>query len=363
VNAAVSLPAPAADRRLRIAQLAPLAESVPPRKYGGTERVVSAITEELVRRGHEVTLFASGDSVTSARLMPTVPRALRAEPACMTQMPYLIVQLEQVIRRAGEFDVIHCHEPFLNYIAAAHCFPPNVTTVHGRLDLPDFLILQKEFRRLPMVSISLAQRRPMPWANWVDNVYHGYDPGLFRYSPRTAQSLLFLGRIAPEKRPDRAIEIAIAAGLPLRIAAKVDRADQEYYETRIRPLMDHPLVEFVGEVDDNDKQALLRDSMGVLLPIDWPEPFGLTVIEAMACGTPTIAFSAGSMPELIRHGETGFLVDSVEEAVACVDRLAELDRANVRREFEQRFTAQRMVDQYCAVYDMLLARKATARIA
>ncbi len=362
MNAAVSLPAPVADRKLRIAQLAPLAESVPPAKYGGTERVVSAITEELVRRGHEVTLFASGDSVTSARLAPIVPRALRSEPACETHMPYLLVQLEQVIRRAAEFDVVHCHEPFLNYIAATHCFPPNVTTVHGRLDLPDFLILQKEFRTLPMVSISYAQREPMPWANWVENIYHGYDPATFAFSPTPSESLLFLGRIAPEKRPDRAIRIATEAGLPLRIAAKVDRADQVYFETVIRPLLDNPLVEFVGEVNDAEKQALLGDSLGVLLPIDWPEPFGLTIIEALACGTPTIAFNAGSVPELIRHGETGFIVDDVAGAVACVPQLAGLDRRALRREFEQRFNARRMVDQYCTVYEALLERESTIRI-
>ncbi len=360
MNAAVALPAPSPRRTLRIAQLAPLAESVPPTRYGGTERVVSVITEELVRRGHEVSLFASGDSVTSARLVPIVPRALRSEPACTSHLPYLIVQLEKAIRSARDFDVIHCHEPFLNYIAAAHCFPPNVTTVHGRLDLPDFLILQKEFRSLPMVSISYSQREPMPWANWIDNIYHGYDPASFRYSPVPSESLLFIGRLAPEKRPDRAIEIAIAAGLPLKIAAKIDKADEVYFEDVIRPLLSHPLIEYVGEVNDATKQVLLGDALGVLLPIDWPEPFGLTIIEAMACGTPTIAFRAGSVPELIRHGETGFIVDDVDEAVAAVPELPTLDRRTIRNEFETRFSAARMVDQYCAVYEALIDRASAA---
>jgi glycosyltransferase involved in cell wall biosynthesis len=360
MNAAVALPSPAPRRTLRIAQLAPLAESVPPARYGGTERVVSVLTEALVRRGHEVSLFASGDSVTSARLVPIVPRALRSEPACTIHLPYLIVQLEKAIRCGRDFDIIHCHEPFLNYIAAAHCLPPNVTTVHGRLDLPDFVVLQKEFRSLPLVSISYSQRKPMPWANWVDNVYHGYDPAAFRYSPEPSRNLLFIGRIAPEKRPDRAIEIAIAAGLPLKIAAKVDKADQVYFEHTIRPLLAHPLIEYVGEVNDAEKQALMGDALGVLLPIGWPEPFGLTIIEAMACGTPTIAFNAGSVPELIRHGENGFIVNDVEEAVAAVSLLSTLDRRSIRTDFETRFSADRMVDQYCAIYEALIDRERAA---
>lgn len=340
-------------RRLRIAQVAPLAESVPPRKYGGTERVVSVLTEELVARGYDVSLFASGDSVTAARLVPVVPQALRSEPSCETQLPYLLLQLERLKQRASSFDVIHFHEPFVNYLAARHCLPPSVTTVHGRLDIADLVPLQCEYRELPLVSISFAQREPMPWANWVANVYHGYDPARFRFSAEHDGYLVFVGRIAPEKGPDRAIRIALAAGLPLKIAAKVDKVDQAYFETVVRPLLDHPLVEFVGEVDDAEKQALFGGALGSLLPISWPEPFGLTVIEAMACGTPTIAFRAGSIPEVLKHGESGFIVENEEEAVRCVGRLPTLDRKAVRIAFERSFTASRMVDQYIRIYERL----------
>ena len=355
MNVAVSvLPSARAGRRLRIAQVAPLAESVPPRGYGGTERVVSVLTEGLVQRGHDVTLFASGDSVTSARLVAIVPQALRSEPACQAQLPYLYLQLEKVVQCCRNFDVVHFHEPFINYLAARHCLPPNVTTVHGRLDLPDFAPLQREFRDIPLISISYAQREPMPWSNWIDNVYHGYHPSAFRFSERHAGYLAFVGRIAPEKRPDRAIRIALKAGIPLKIAAKVDPADREYYDTVIRPLLKEPLVEFLGEVDDAGKQELFCGAMASLLPIDWPEPFGLTIIEAMACGTPTIAFRAGSVPEVIRHGRSGFIVRDVDEAVRILPDAERLDRHGVRSAFEQSFTADRMIDQYCAAYERLL---------
>jgi glycosyltransferase involved in cell wall biosynthesis len=317
--------------------------------------VVAVLTEQLVKRGHEVTLYASGDSITSARLRAIVPSALRTDPACTNQAPYLILQLEQIIRDSREYDVIHFHEPFVNYIAARHCLPPSVTTMHGRLDLPDFVALQREFRDIPLVSISYSQRRPMPWANWVENIYHGYDPATIKYSPKASSYLAFLGRISPEKRPDRAVEIAIRAGYPIFLAAKVDRVDQEYFDTVMRPLLKHPLVEFLGEVNDAEKQNLLGGALGVLLPIDWPEPFGLTMIEAMACGTPTIAFNAGSVPEIIDDGRTGFIVSDVQSAVACVPRLHELSRAEIRQAFEKSFTAERMASQYCSLYEYLAA--------
>ncbi len=339
---------------LRVAQVPPLMESVPPRGYGGTERVVAVLTEELVALGCEVTLYASGDSVTSARLRPVVQRSLRLDRACEDPLPYHLLQIEQVIRDAGRYDLVHFHDGMLHYSAARHVLPPALTTLHGRLDLPDTAALMREFIDAPAVSISMAQRRPLPWINWVGNVYHGYPCEEFRFSARHEGYLVFLGRICPEKRPDRAIAIAREAGIPLKIAAKVDPVDIAYFDSVIKPMLAEPHVDYLGEIGDREKQVLLGGALGNLLPIDWPEPFGLTMIEAMACGTPTIAYGHGSVPEIVEHGITGFIVADRREAVAAVERLAQLDRARVRARFVERFSSSRMVDGYLEIYAEML---------
>jgi glycosyltransferase involved in cell wall biosynthesis len=336
---------------MRIAQIAPLAESVPPRLYGGTERIVSYLTEELVRRGHQVTLFASGDSRTDATLMRGSERALRLDPSVLDAMPHHLVMLDMVRELAGRFDVLHFHidlmpAPLLRLLAT-----PAVTTLHGRLDLPDLQPFYARFPDLPLVSISDAQRRPMPPVNWVRTVHHGLPRHLLGFSPRPEGYLAFLGRISPEKRPDRAIEIAVRSGFPLKIAAKIDKVDQAYWQEVIEPMVRrHPQVEYVGEISEREKPAFLGGASALVFPIDWPEPFGLVMIEAMACGTPVVAFRRGSAPEVIDDGVTGFLVDSVDEAVVAVPRAAAFDRASVRAVFDRRFTAERMAADYEAVY-------------
>lgn len=338
---------------MRIAQVAPLFESVPPRLYGGTERVVSYLTEALVKMGHDVTLFASGDSRTEARLVPCWPQALRlGGRGHLYQVPHLL-EMEQVFRRRAEFDVLHFHTDHQHFPLARRHAVPNVTTLHGRLDLPDLVPLMHEFRDIPLVSISQAQRAPLAWASWKATVHHGLPKHLFRFSPGPGRYLAFLGRISPEKRCDRAIEIARRLEMPLRIAAKVDPADTVYFEQCIRPLLDHPLVEYVGEIGEHEKGEFLGGATALLFPIDWPEPFGLVMIEAMACGTPVVAFRAGSVPEVLEPGVTGFIVDSVEAAVPAVRAAARLDRAACRTRFEQRFCAERMARDYVEVYQQL----------
>lgn len=347
---------------MRIAQVAPLFESVPPLTYGGTERVVSYLTEELVRRGHEVTLFASGDSETRARLVSPCSRALRLDPDCRDPMAAQVLLLEEVWRRAEDFDLIHFHCGCLHFPMARRLRVPHVTTHHGRLDLPEVQQLQRKFRELPLISISDAQRRPMPWANWVATVHHGLPLGLYRPSFTPGRHLLFLGRISPEKRPDRAVEIAERAGMPLVVAAKVDAADRRYFEERIRPLLARPFVEYVGEVGEQKKQELLAGAAALLFPIDWPEPFGMVMIEAMACGTPVIAFPHGSVPEVLEHAVTGFIVPDVSAAVAAVARLGELDRRRIRRRFEERFSVERFASEHERVYERLIGRPAGRRL-
>jgi glycosyltransferase involved in cell wall biosynthesis len=339
---------------VRIAQVAPLHEAVPPRFYGGTERVVSYLTENLVQLGHDVTLFASGDSKTCARLVPICEQALRLDPDCHNRVPYEVLALEAVIREADDFDIVHFHEACLHLPWTRRMRCATVTTMHGRLDLRDLMPLYREYADVPLVSISDAQREPMPWANWRSTVYHGLPDELYRFHPEPGEYLAFLGRICPEKRVDRAIAIARRAGLELKIAAKVDPADEEYFETEIRHLLDDPLVDFIGEIGDGEKEAFLGGATALLMPIDWPEPFGLVVIEAMACGTPVIAFPFGSMPELIEPGVNGALVDSVDQAVAAVEALAALDRRLCRRSFEQRFIAPLMAKNYVRVYEELV---------
>jgi len=339
---------------MKIAQIAPLAESVPPRLYGGSERIVSYLTEELVRKGHEVTLFASADSVTAAKLVGCAPAALRLTPWVLDPIPWHLVMLERVRRRAGDFDVLHFHIDLFQFPLLKELGTPSLTTLHGRQDLPDLQEFYRSFPEAPLVSISDHQRRPLPPLNWAATVHHGLPRDLYSFQAQPCGYLLFLGRISREKRPDRAIEIAARAGMPLKIAAKIDRVDEEYWQTEIRPLVQgSPHVDFVGEVGDADKNALLGGASALLFPIDWPEPFGLVMIEAMACGTPVIAFPCGSVPEVIEHGRTGFIVDTVVEAAAAAGRLGELDRAEIRATFERRFDIARVADDYLAVYHAL----------
>lgn len=337
---------------MKIAQIASLAESCPPQRYGGTERIVSYLTEELVRKGHEVTLFASGDSQTSGKLVACTPLALRLNRHVKDPMPHYMMMLEEVRRRAGDFDVLHFHLDFLHYPLMQDYADRVVTTLHGRLDLPDLQPFYAAFPDLPLVSISDAQRKPMPPVNWAGTVHHGLPRNLLPFSdlPR-GDYLAFVGRISPEKRPDRAIQIAARAGMRLKIAAKIDNADRAYWDEVIRPMVAaNPNVEFVGEINERDKASFLGNARALLFPIDWPEPFGLVMIEALSCGTPVVAFRCGSVPEVIDDGVSGFIVDDVAEAVAAVKQVEKLDRGEVRAIFEERFTADRMAEDYLAIY-------------
>jgi glycosyltransferase involved in cell wall biosynthesis len=338
---------------MRIAEIAPLAESVPPQLYGGTERIVSYLTEELVRRGHDVTLFASGDSVSSARLVPCSRQALRLDPEVFDPLPHHLMMLEEVRRRADEFDLLHFHVDLLHFpMMTAHA-RHTLTTLHGRLDLKDSHRLYAAFATYPLVSISDHQRLPMPRVHWAGTVHHGLPADLLAFSPAPAKPgyLAFLGRISPEKRPDRAIRIAGEAGMPLRIAAKIDKADAVYWKETIEPMVRaSPWVEFIGEIDEREKARFLGGASALLFPIDWPEPFGLVMIEAMACGTPVLAFRCGSVPEIVEPGLTGAVVRDVAEAVGAVPDVIALDRAAVRRRFETRFSVSRMADDYLDLY-------------
>jgi glycosyltransferase involved in cell wall biosynthesis len=341
---------------MRIAQVAPLTEAVPPKLYGGTERVVHWLTEELVALGNDVTLFASGDSQTSAKLDATWPKALRLDGAVRDANALHMVMLERVRRKCDdeEFDFLHFHLDYYPFSLFSRQPTPFLTTLHGRLDLPEHQPVFHTFAKIPVISISNAQRRPVPQANWVRTIHHGLPEQLLTPQPVTPGYLAVLGRIAPEKGVDRAIKIAIRCGIPLKIAAKIDRADQDYYDEVMRPLMDHPLVEYIGEISDREKSAFLSGAIGLLLPIDWPEPFGLVMIEAMACGTPVIAYNRGSVAEIIEENLTGFIVEDETSAVAAVRQLSQLDRGAIRHEFEQRFTARRMALDYLAAYRDLM---------
>ena len=339
---------------MRIAQVSPLFESVPPQMYGGTERVVSFLTEELVRQGHHVTLFASGDSVTSAYLVSPIDEALRLGDPTIDQTVPQVLQLDQVARAAHEFDVIHWHVDTMHLPLTRRIPTANVTTFHGRLDDLDRAALLQTFGDHPVVSISDSQRQPVPGLGWVATVYHGLPADLYRPQAGDGGYLAFLGRISPEKGPDRAIEIARRARMPLRIAAKVDDADRDYFETTIGPLLDDANVEFIGEINDREKEEFLGGAAALLFPINWPEPFGLVLVEAMACGTPVVSFRWGSTPEIIRPGVSGFLVDDIDGAVAAVAHLSDLPRAAVRAEFDRRFTATRMAHDYVSVYEEII---------
>jgi len=338
---------------MRIAQVAPLYESVPPKLYGGTERVVSYLTEELVRQGHEVTLFASGDSATQAHLAAPCAQSLRLNQQCVDRLSPHVALIDQVLERADEFDVIHFHIDYLHYPASRYCRVPHVTTLHGRIDLPDLVPLYRQFPDVPVISISDAQRRPLPHLNWQATVYHGLPDDLYSFHPRPGDYLAFVGRISPEKRVDRAIEIARRSGRRLKIAAKVDQVDREYFEQSIRPLLDTPGVEFIGEIGEEAKNDFLGGAAALLFPIDWPEPFGLVVIEALACGTPVIAWPCGSVPELLEEGVSGRICEDIDQAVRAVEHIDKLQRKNCRQAFERRFRASRMAEDYVQVFERL----------
>ncbi len=345
---------------MRIAQVAPLYESVPPRLYGGTERVVSWLTEKLVSLGHDVTLFASGDSVTNARLVPICKTALRLDPECIDPLAHHALMVERVFHQAEEFDLIHFHIDYLHFSLSRRVQVPCVTTLHGRQDLPDLIPLYKEFAEVPLVSISDAQRQPIPWVNWVQTVHHGLPADSLALHEGGEGYLAFLGRVSPEKGLDRAIEIAIRSGMKLKVAAKIDRGDRDYFERKIKRSLDHPLVEFIDEIGASEKQEFLGNAAALLFPIEWPEPFGLVMIEAMACGTPVIAHPFGSVPEIIPDGVAGFLVRSIDEAVEAVKRLGEIDRRECRRHFELNFTDERMARDYVKLYNQLIHPKSAS---
>jgi glycosyltransferase involved in cell wall biosynthesis len=348
---------------MKIAQVAPLIESVPPRLYGGTERIVSYLTEALVGLGHDVTLFASGDSITSAELAPCCTRALRLDPTAGDTIPHLMLMLDKVRERAQEFDILHFHIDLFQFPLFRSLAARTLTTLHGRQDLGDLKPFYSRFGEMPLVSISNDQRKPIPHANFVATVHHGIPVDLHRPSFRQGSYLAFLGRISPEKRPDRAIRIARAAGIPLKIAAKVDKIDEDYFRSEILPLIDGPGVEFIGEIDEREKTKFLGDASALMFPVDWPEPFGLVMIEAMACGTPVLAFRCGSIPEVIEDGITGKVVDSEEGAFAALPEILSYDRRAVRQRFEERFTSTRMAKDYVSIYRRLLkTRTAGAKL-
>lgn len=346
---------------MKIAQIAPLYESVPPKLYGGTERVVYHLTEALVDAGHDVTLYASGDSETRARLIPQGDCALRLNPETCDPIARHILMLEQALRDVNDYDVVHSHIDYLPYPFVRRSPAPVVTTLHGRLDIPDLHLLYREFDDVPVVSISNAQRSPLLFANWVGTVYHGLTVANFEFSDEPGDYLAFLGRISPEKRVDTAIEMAVAAEIPLRIAAKIDKVDWEYYQQKIKGLMNHPLVEYVGEIAEHEKNAFLGGALGLMFPIDWPEPFGLAMIEAMACGTPVIARRRGSVPEVVDHGVTGYIFENLQEGIQAIGCLPSFDRSVCRAVFERRFSARRMAEDYVNIFTRLIAGGMTER--
>ncbi|MCL5961481.1 MAG: glycosyltransferase family 4 protein [Chloroflexi bacterium] len=339
---------------MRIAQVAPLFESVPPRLYGGTERVVASLTEKLVERGHEVTLFASGDSVSRAKLVSVWKRALRFDPDVVDPWVLLMAQIGAVYENADQFDIIHSHVDYFPF-PTAHLVPtPTITTLHGRLDLPELNAIYSLYPDAPLVSISNSQRNPLPRANWIATVYNGIPIDQLTYRPRGGDYLAFLGRISPEKRPDVAIQIAKRAGMRLKIAAKVDKVDEEYFYQVIKPMLKDPSIEYIGEIDQKEKNEFLGNAYALLFPIDWPEPFGLAMAEAMATGTPVIASRRGSVPEIVEHGVTGFICDTVDEMVQACAKIGTLKRSDCRRCIEARFSVRTMTDRYENAYRRVL---------
>ncbi len=346
---------------MRIAQVSPLFESVPPRAYGGSERVVSYLTEELVNQGHEVTLYASGDSATRAQLVPCCSEALRLGGDHADFLPVYTLMLDQVFADAPSFDIVHFHIGYLHFPLTRRAGIPTVTTLHGRLDMANLFRVYRRFREMPVVSISNAQREPLSWLNYQATVYNGVPAELFDFQDGIGDYLVFVGRISPEKRADRAIEIAKRVGMEVKIAAKVDPVDGTYFKEVIKPLLNHPLVDYLGEISDAEKNELLGGAYALLLPIDWPEPFGLVMIEAMACGTPVVAYRNGSVPEVLDDGVTGFIVNNIDQAVTAVERIAALPRKRCREVFEKRFSAARMTRDYLAVYERLVEHYSEVR--
>jgi glycosyltransferase involved in cell wall biosynthesis len=344
---------------MKIAQVAPLYESVPPQSYGGTERVVSYLTEELVRQGHQVTLFASGDSITQARLVAPCHQALRLNPTCVDPLAYHIMMLEQVFTTEAEFDIVHFHIDYLHFPLSSRQATPALTTLHGRLDIPDLIPLYQVYSDMPMISISESQREPLSWLNWQGTVYHGLPEDLYDFQEKPGAYLAFLGRISPEKRVDRAIRMAMQANMPLKIAAKVDQVDHAYFEAVIQPLLNHPLIDYIGEIGDNEKNDFLGQAYALLFPIDWPEPFGLVMIESLACGTPVIAYDHGAVPEVLENGVTGWIVKSLDEALTAIQQISTLSRHRCRQIFEERFLVSRMADDYVHLYHNLLEKRNT----
>jgi glycosyltransferase involved in cell wall biosynthesis len=340
--------------KMKIAQVAPLYESIPPKMYGGTERVVHYITEELVKLGHEVTLFASGDSITSATLVPACKKSLRLDPECIDPFVHHIIQLQMIQERLSEFDIIHYHTDYFHFPLSVMNRSKHLTTLHGRLDLPDLQDLYKVFSKIPLVSISNNQRTPITGANWVATIYHGLPTELLAFNPDKGKYLAFIGRISPEKGLEHAMEMAKRTGIKLKIAAKIDLVDLHYFNTEIKSLLDHELIEYVGEIGEKDKSEFLGNALALLFPIKWKEPFGLVMIEAMACGTPVIAYNRGSVPEVIDEGITGFIVNSVEEGVDAINRIHEIDRRTCRAVFEKKYNAKRMTTDYLKVYEQLI---------
>ena len=344
---------------MKIAQVAPLFESVPPQCYGGTERVVSYLTEELVRQGHQVTLFASGDSVTQAHLIAACPRALRLDEQCVDQLAQCMVLLEHVFRQAPTFDLLHFHIDYLHFPLSVRQRVPHVTTLHGRLDIPDLVPVYQTFPSMPVVSISDAQRIPLPGLQWQGTVYHGLPEDLYTFQDTPGSYLAFLGRISPEKGIEQAIAIARQAGMPLKIVAKIDQVDRAYFQSVVQPLLDDPLVEYLGEMGERDKNAFLGRAYALLFPIDWPEPFGLVMIEALACGTPVIAYGRGSVPEVVEDGVTGWIVAGRDDAIQAIAQVSTLSRRRCRQTFEERFSATQMTQDYLRIYQQLLEPRTT----
>lgn len=342
---------------MKIAQISPLYESVPPKYYGGTERVVSYLTEELVKQGHDVTLFASGDSRTTAKLVGHTSDALRLRKVC-DPLAHHIVQMQEVAERAENFDILHFHTDYLHYPFSAFLNKPNVTTLHGRLDIPELAYVYQKFPQQPVISISNSQRKLLPVkANWAGTIYHGLPLDLYSKGEGDGDYVAFIGRISPEKKPDRAIKIAREAGIKIKIAAKIDSVDVAYYKREIEPLLNEPHVEFIGEIGEDNKGEFLGNARALIFPIDWPEPFGMVMIEAMACGTPVIAFNHGSVPEVIDHGVSGFIVNNINDSVRALENIHLLDRSLVRKKFEERFSATIMANNYVALFHKLIAEQ------
>lgn len=345
---------------MRIAQVSPLFESVPPKTYGGTERVVSYLTEELVQRGHEVTLFASGDSNTNARLISSCPQSLRLSNNNKNELIHHIVQLQMVQERLEEFDIIHYHTDYFHYPLSKINGSVHLTTLHGRLDVPDLQQLYNTFQETPLVSISYSQREPLPRANWVETVYHGLPKDIYTFHEKRGEYFAFLGRICAEKGIERAIELAKRTGIPLKIAAKVDEADKEYFERAVKPNLSHPLIENVGEIGEKEKSDFLGNALCTLFLIDWPEPFGLVMIESIACGTPVLACGSGSVPDIIENGLTGYVIDTMDQVDAAVDKVLKISRIGCRKRFEERFSAQTMATEYLKIYQQLVKQEKVA---